>query len=35
LPKVLADANQLEQVFLNLISNAKDAMESKGGGHLR
>jgi two-component system NtrC family sensor kinase len=31
-PKVLADANQLEQVFLNLISNAKDAMESKGGG---
>ena len=34
LPKVLADANQLEQVFLNLISNAKDAMESKGGGTL-
>ena len=34
LPPVLADANQLEQVFLNLISNAKDAMESKGGGTL-
>jgi two-component system, NtrC family, sensor kinase len=32
LPKVLGDANQLEQVFLNLITNAKDAMESKGGG---
>ncbi|MFZ1946110.1 MAG: ATP-binding protein [bacterium] len=34
LPPVLADANQLEQVFLNLITNAKDAMESKGGGTL-
>jgi C4-dicarboxylate-specific signal transduction histidine kinase len=34
LPTVLADANQLEQVFLNLISNAKDAMEAKGGGTL-
>jgi nitrogen fixation negative regulator NifL len=27
LPKIWGDANQLEQVFLNLISNAKDAME--------
>jgi C4-dicarboxylate-specific signal transduction histidine kinase len=34
LPKVLADANQLEQVFLNLVSNAKDAMEARGGGTL-
>lgn len=34
LPKVLADTNQLEQVFLNLISNAKDAIEPKGGGIL-
>jgi two-component system NtrC family sensor kinase len=34
IPNVLADANQLEQVFLNLMSNAKDAMEAKGGGTL-
>ena len=26
LPKIWGDANQLEQVFLNLISNARDAM---------
>jgi C4-dicarboxylate-specific signal transduction histidine kinase len=32
LPKVLADANQLEQVFLNLFSNAKDAIDPKGSG---
>jgi signal transduction histidine kinase len=34
LPKVHADANQLEQVFLNLISNAKDAMDVRGSGTL-
>ena len=34
LPKVMADANQLEQVFLNLISNAKDAIDPKGGGNI-
>jgi two-component system NtrC family sensor kinase len=34
LPRVLADANQLEQVFLNLITNAKDAIEPKGSGTL-
>lgn len=34
LPKVKADANQLEQVFLNLISNAKDAMDIRGSGTL-
>jgi PAS domain S-box-containing protein len=28
LPKILGDVNQLEQVFLNLISNARDAMEN-------
>ncbi|MDM8550985.1 PAS domain S-box protein [Desulfobacterales bacterium HSG2] len=37
LPKVHGDANQLEQVFLNLIANARDAVEEKRGqtaGHL-
>ncbi len=29
LPKILGDANQLEQVFLNLITNARDALEQK------
>ena len=31
LPKILGDANQLEQVFLNLISNARDAMDETTG----
>ena len=31
LPKVMGDANQLEQVFLNLISNARDAIDDAGG----
>jgi signal transduction histidine kinase/HD-like signal output (HDOD) protein/ActR/RegA family two-component response regulator len=31
LPLILADANQLEQLFLNLIINAQHAMEEKGG----
>ncbi len=31
LPKITGDSNQLEQVFLNLISNAKDAMETVSG----
>ena len=35
LPQTLADANQLQQVFLNLINNAQDAMtEFRGAGHL-
>jgi PAS domain S-box-containing protein len=31
LPKVMGDPNQLEQVFLNLISNARDAIDDAGG----
>ncbi len=31
LPKVLGDNNQLEQVFLNLIANARDAMDNGTG----
>jgi C4-dicarboxylate-specific signal transduction histidine kinase len=29
LPKILAEKNRLEQIFLNLITNARDAMEAK------
>lgn len=30
LPEILIDANQIQQVFLNLLLNAADAMEEKG-----
>jgi PAS domain S-box-containing protein len=32
LPKIFGDPNQLEQVFLNLISNARDAMDDSKAG---
>jgi len=31
LPEIKADANQLQQVFINLLVNAADAMDSNGG----
>jgi C4-dicarboxylate-specific signal transduction histidine kinase len=34
LPRVMADENQLQQVFVNLITNARDAMEPHGKGTL-
>lgn len=34
LPKVYANTSQMQQVFVNMISNAKDSMESKGSGKL-
>lgn len=34
LPEVVGSADQLLQVFMNMISNAAEAMESKGGGLL-
>ncbi len=35
LPSVLADAGQLQQVFLNLLMNAQRALESRGDGTVR
>ena len=35
LPEVLADAGQLQQVFLNLLMNAQRALEASGGGVVR
>ena len=35
LPKTIADAHQLQQVFLNVVTNAEQAMlEARGKGHL-
>jgi signal transduction histidine kinase len=35
LPEVVGSEDQLQQVFMNLVSNAAQAMESKDGGVLR
>ncbi len=35
IPETMADAHQLQQVFLNLITNAEQAMEQKEGHHHR
>ena len=34
IPRIWGDHNRLEQIFLNLMTNAKDAMEEKGEGVL-
>jgi two-component system NtrC family sensor kinase len=35
LPPVLCDASQMQQVILNLLMNAAEATQSKGGGRVR
>ena len=35
LPELIGSEDQLQQVFMNLVSNAAEAVESKGGGQLR
>jgi two-component system NtrC family sensor kinase len=35
LPEIVGSEDQLQQVFINLLSNAAEAMEPKGGGVLR
>ncbi|OLC10569.1 MAG: hypothetical protein AUH41_02750 [Gemmatimonadetes bacterium 13_1_40CM_66_11] len=35
IPETMADAHQLQQVFLNLITNAEQAMEQRDGHHHR
>ena len=34
LPRVVGSADQFQQVFMNMVSNAAEAMETKGGGML-
>jgi signal transduction histidine kinase/CheY-like chemotaxis protein len=35
LPQTMADSQQLQQVLINFLSNAMDAMEKKGGGTIK
>ncbi len=35
LPDMVGSEDQLQQVFMNLVSNAAEAMEATGGGRLR
>jgi len=35
LPKIMADPNQFQQVLLNLLNNAIDALKAKHGGEIR
>ncbi|MBW2412569.1 MAG: GHKL domain-containing protein, partial [Deltaproteobacteria bacterium] len=35
LPEIVGSEDQLQQVFMNLVSNAAEAMESSGGGELK
>jgi signal transduction histidine kinase len=35
LPDLVGSEDQLQQVFMNLVSNAAEAMEAKGGGQLK
>ncbi|RJP64720.1 MAG: HAMP domain-containing protein [Candidatus Abyssobacteria bacterium SURF_17] len=35
LPRVYGDANQLHQVFLNFLTNARDAIDEKGSGMVK
>ncbi len=35
LPKIVGSEDQLQQVFMKLVSNAAEAMESSGGGELK
>ncbi|MDB6129093.1 MAG: hypothetical protein JWM04_200 [Verrucomicrobiales bacterium] len=35
LPKILADSHQLQQVFLNIINNARQAMEGRKGSTIK
>jgi len=34
IPKIKADSNQLQQVFINLISNARDVLDKNNGGKI-